>query len=143
MSCSWRENTKMTEQMNELISQISIKQRELLNLQCSYDEQIEQQKAQVLKAKSKGNMEKSLYLHGFDFESSSCRTPQYLEFHRTFKRELTQVLKPYCSRIEISKPNHFDVTGFFQLHSGEIYYFNLGDLRWSKDLMLIRTAKDF
>jgi len=88
-------------------------------------------------------MEKSLVLLNQDFQSSSERTPQYLEFHRTFKRELKNVLAQFCSRIEISKPNHFDVSGFFQIHSGEIFWFRLGDLRWDKNDILIRSAKDF
>ena len=80
---------------------------------------------------------------GFDFESSSTRTPQYLEFHRVFKREFTQLLHPYISAIEISKPNHFGVSGFFELPDKRIFYFSIGDLRWCKNSMLIRTATSF
>ena len=32
---------------------------------------------------------------------------------------------------------------FFKLNNDRIYYFSLSDLRWSKDSLLIRTAKDF
>ena len=67
-------------------------------------------------------MKKSFKLIEKDCESSAYRTPQYLEFHRTFKRELTALLKPYVSKIEVSKPNHFDVTGFFELLDGRIYF---------------------
>lgn len=79
------------------------------------------------------------------FESSSQRTPQYLSFHRMFKRQFSELLKENfpISRIEISKPNHFDVSGFFELENKNIYYFSISDLRWSKGDMLIRTAKDF
>lgn len=88
-------------------------------------------------------MQKTLELVKNTFNSSSGRTPEYIEFHRTFKREFKNTFKNYCSAIEIGKPNHFDVSGFFQLHSGEIFWFRLEDLRWSKEDILIRTAKDF
>jgi hypothetical protein len=126
----------------ELIKQIDDKKRDLLNLECNYNQRIEEEKNEVLTKKSKG-MNKSLYLLNFEFESSCSRTPQYLEFHRVFKNEFTKLLKPYIKSIEISKPNHFDVSGFFELNNGGIYYFRIEDLRWSKESMLIRTAKHF
>lgn len=89
-------------------------------------------------------MNKSLSLLAREFESSSTRTPQYLEFHRTFKREFTKALSDIgCSKVEISKPNHFDVSGFFTADNNQIYYFSISDLRWSKDNLLIRTAKHY
>lgn len=126
----------------QLKEQINLKQDEIRDLENKYFELVEQEKKAVLKAKSEG-MKKSLYLLGFEFESSSGRTSQYLEFHRTFKREFKKLLQPYTKKIDISKPNHFDLSGFFELNSGDIYYISVGDLRWSKDNMLIRTAKDF
>ena len=125
----------------QLMDQINQKEKELNNLKEQYNNEFEKEKKQFLKSKSK-DMNKSLYLLGFDFESSSQRTPQYLEFHRIFKREFKELLKPHIKRIEISKPNHFDVSGFFELNNGKIYYFSIGDLRWDK-IFLIRTAKDF
>ena len=121
---------------------INKKERELNNLRDKYDKEIQLEKEKVLKSKG-DNLKKSLYLLSFDFESSSQRTPQYLEFHRTFKREFKELLKPYVKEIEISKPNHFDISGFFKLNDDRIYYFSLSDLRWSKDSLLIRIAKDF
>ena len=88
-------------------------------------------------------MKQTMNLLNEEFESSSSRTPQYLEFHKTFKREFKKLLEPYTKIVEVSKPNHFDVSGFFKLKSGKIYYFSISDLRWSKNDMLIRTAKDF
>ena len=120
---------------------INAKQRELSRLENVYDLVIEEEKKKVLEAKSKG-MEKTKYLLSFEFKSSCGRTAQYLEFHRVFKREFTALLNPFCKRIEISKPNHFDVNGFFETNAGLIYWFSLSDLRWDKTF-LIRTAKDF
>lgn len=125
-----------------LLEQIDQKERELNNLKYSYDLHVETEKNTILKTKSKG-MSKSLYLLSFEFESSSCRTHQYLEFHRIFKQELKNLLKPFVEEIEISKPNHFDVSGFFKLKDGRIFYIYLGDLRWDKEAILIRTAKHF
>ena len=78
-----------------------------------------------------------------EFISSSQKTEQYKNFHRLFSREFKKFLKPYCKEILIHKTNHFDISGFFKLNNEEIYYFSISDLRWSKDKMLIRTAKDF
>ncbi len=78
-----------------------------------------------------------------EFVSSSSQTHQYLEFHKLFKKEFKKFLKPYCKEILISKPNHFNINGFFKLNNDKIYYFSISDLRWSKDKILIRTAKDF
>lgn len=89
-------------------------------------------------------MKKTLSLITDEFESSSTRTPQYLEFHRTFKREFTKALSLVgCTNVDIGKPNHFDVSGFFTAPNGQIWYFSISDLRWSKDKMLIRTAKHY
>ena len=76
------------------------------------------------------------------FESSSCRTPEYLNAHKQFKKEFIKLLKPYTKNILIHKPNHFDISGFFELNNNEIYYFSIGDLRWNK-IFLLRTATDF
>ena len=47
-------------------------------------------------------MNKSLALLRQEFESDSRRTPQYLEFHRTFKREFSKALTNMgCSKVEI------------------------------------------
>ena len=78
-----------------------------------------------------------------EFISSGEKTQQYLNFHRLFKKEFKKLLNSYCKEILISKPNHFDISGFFKLNDDKIYYFSISDLRWSKDTMLIRTAKDF
>ena len=126
----------------EIIQEIKQKEEELENLKERYNLEIDNEREKVLKSKLKG-MKKSLYLLSFNFESSSIRTEQYLEFHRVFKRELKEVLKPYCKKIEIGKPNHFDISGFFELNDNRIYYFSLSDLRWSKEKILIRTVKDF
>jgi len=127
------------EEISELIKQ---KEQELNNLKEQYDKKIKQEKAKVLKSKS-GNMEKSIYLLGFEFESSAGRTEQYLEFHRVFRTEFKKLLKPYTKKILIDEPNHFDISGFFELNDGRVFYFSIEDLRWDKEYMLIRTAKDF
>ena len=79
-----------------------------------------------------------------DFESSSQQTPQYLAWFKLFKKEFTELLvNKFCISKEdilIGKPNHFDMSGFFKYYNQWIY-FSIGDLRWSNDSMLIRTAK--
>lgn len=87
-------------------------------------------------------MKKSLQLLKQEFESSCLKTPQYTSFHRTFKREFTKLLQGLGAvSVKFFKPNHFDASGFFQIN-GQWWYFRLEDLRWAKDSLLIRTAKD-
>lgn len=123
----------------EILKQIHQKEKELSGLQEEYDAEVETEKRKILKSKSDGLLSKSLYLLGFDFESSCARTPQYLEFHRIFKKEFIDLLMPHCKNMLFHKPNHFDVNGFFELDDGRIYYFSISDLRWSKGSLLIRT----
>lgn len=88
-------------------------------------------------------MQRSINLTKTEFESSSMRTPAYLSWHRLFKREFTAFLRSKgADEIKIGKPNHFDIYGFFRI-KGQIWYFSIGDLRWSKDSMLVRTAESF
>ena len=124
---------------NELINAINEKENELLNLNCELDDLNQKEEETILKT---SGFDKVIYLLNCEFESSSQRTPQYLKAHRIFKKEFTKILKPICDKIEISKPNHFDISGFFKLNDGRTYYFSIGDLRWDK-IFLIRIAKDF
>ena len=87
-------------------------------------------------------MKKTFQLHKEEFISSSQKTEQYKTYHRTFKREFKKALTSMgCNDLDIGKPNHFDVSGFFTAPGGQMWYFSVGDLRWNKDQMLIRTAK--
>lgn len=75
------------------------------------------------------------------FETSSGRTPEYLSWHRLFKKEFTKFLESKgATTISIGKPNHFDMNGFFTLGI-QIWYFSVSDLRFFKETMLIRTAQ--
>ncbi len=75
------------------------------------------------------------------FVSASNQTPEYLICHKLFKKEFTEFLKKKgATDIEFGNPNHFDINGFFR-KSKQLYYFSISDLRWSKETMLIRTAK--
>jgi hypothetical protein len=93
-------------------------------------------------------MKKAIEATQAEFESASHRTPEYLAWHRLFKREFTKFLNSRgMTGIEFSKPNHFDLSGFFKDGAkDQIWYFSISDLRGFKDNMLIRTAahyKDF
>jgi hypothetical protein len=84
------------------------------------------------------------FLNQTTFESSSSRTPEYLAWHRSFKKAFTKFLNNHgATEIQINKPNHFNMSGFFKSRHGEIWYFSISDIRWSKESMLIRTANSF
>ena len=95
-------------------------------------------------AKMVKGMTMALELTAGEFESSCEHTPEYLAWHRAFKREFTKFLQEHgCKNIKIGRPNHFDMSGFFTTSKGTIYYFSISDLRWSKGDMLIRTAEHY
>lgn len=80
-----------------------------------------------------------------EFESSMYATKQFDGFVRLFKREFKRFLNSFygVKKLEFSK-GHFYVSGFFELDSGEIYYFSTSDVRTKfLNSLLIRTAKDF
>lgn len=89
-------------------------------------------------------MKNSLFLTQKNYQSTCYQTSEYLYWHEVFKKEFTKFLKSIgCTVISINKPNHFDMSGFFISKVGQCYFFRIEDLRWSKDKMLIRTAKNF
>jgi hypothetical protein len=77
------------------------------------------------------------------FESSSGLTPQFKHFYEVFRNDFKRFLKG--KGVEVWKFNrmHFEVSGFFEMPGGQIWYFNTGDVRWDKGNMLLRTAKSF
>jgi hypothetical protein len=77
------------------------------------------------------------------FESSSGLTPQFSHFYKVFRRDFTGFLKGRgITRMTFNRM-HFEVSGFFEMPGGQIWYFNTGDVRWDKGNMLLRTAKSF
>lgn len=93
-----------------------------------------------LNPRGTSNMALAIAATNKHFESSASQTPEYLAWHRLFKREFTKFLQERgMTDIEIGRPNHFDMSGFFRA-GRQLYYFSISDLRWSKDTMLIRTA---
>ncbi len=88
-----------------------------------------------------------LSLMNVEFESSSMRTPQYLAFHRIFKKQISKLFKDNfdVKKITIGKPNHFDANGFIELYDGTMYNFFIGDLRWNKCFIIreVMSFKDF
>ena len=76
------------------------------------------------------------------FESSSDLTPQFQHFYMTFRSDMKRFLKERGA-VEIRfNRMHFEVSGFFEMR-GQIWYFSIGDVRWFKEWMLLRTAKSF
>jgi hypothetical protein len=77
------------------------------------------------------------------FESSSGLTPQFSHFYGVFRSDFTGFLKGRgVTKVKFNRM-HFEVSGFFETPSGQIWYFNTGEVRWDKGNMLLRTAKSF
>ncbi len=88
-------------------------------------------------------MKKTIELYRREFESSSGKTPQFMEFCRCFKQEFGKLLKGLgCTDIEIHI-GHFYLMGFFK-KGEQWWYFNTGDVRLKlvDGSMLIRTAEN-
>lgn len=87
-------------------------------------------------------MKKTIMLIGNGLENSSQTTQEFLTAYRAFKGEFTKILRDKeCTDIEIGK-GHFYISGFFRAKTGQLWYFNLSDLRDPADRMnlLYRTA---
>jgi len=81
------------------------------------------------------------------FVSSSGKTPEFRAFCRTFKSELKKTLSRLnCLDLDCNN-GHFYISGFFNSANGQLWYFNLGDVRGIGQLnLLVHTAqhrKDF
>lgn len=87
-------------------------------------------------------MDKTLNLLHKGFESSSGKTPEFTSFTRIFKTEFRNVLNAMrCKNITFNV-GHFYISGFFDDANGQLWYFNIGDVRWMSDMIiLVRTAE--
>ncbi len=118
-------------QIQERVAQISYLQHEIEELQ----EKLENNK-------DKTGIEKWI---GYNFESSTTRTPEYSAFEREYKRELTKQLPENCEIVNWSR-GHFYISCFIKNKvSGRFAYLSTSDVRHFSDSwyesILIRTAK--
>jgi len=91
-------------------------------------------------------MERIVKLLQKGFESSSMKTPEFKSFARLFKNDFTKELNDIHAKMINFSVGHFDVSGFFQLDNGNLFYFSLSDARGFEfkqgDFQLmIRTAQ--
>ena len=81
-----------------------------------------------------------------EFESSSVKTPQFMEFVRGFKTAFKHAIGDTVKDIKFSV-GHFYISGFLTLNNGNIIYFNIFDVRFFKNEwfnnILVRTAKSY
>jgi len=88
-------------------------------------------------------MNNTLHLIKKGFESSCGKTPEFVSFCKTFKREFNAELKKIEAENVKYSYGHFYISGFFTLN-GKAYYFSISDVRhFPENKMLIRTAKDY
>lgn len=83
------------------------------------------------------------------FESSSVKTEQFKNFYSDFKKALRAAIRKYFPSWKIVSINdgHFEIFGFIKRHDGQMFYFNIGDVRWAiagpwYDDVLFRTAEN-
>ena len=98
-------------------------------------------------------MKKTLELLKQGFESSSGKTPEFMEFTKVFKKEFTKELKSINAIDIIFSIGHFDISGFFTIDK-QAWYFSIPDVRdmdygleiypnSCMNQLLYRTAKDY
>jgi hypothetical protein len=102
-------------------------------------------------------MKKSIELLEAGFESSTGKTPEFMNFVKVFKKEFAREMSTLGIKDIKFNVGHFYISGFFttsQFSGGQIFYFSLPDVRqyqyakknnpdsiWCK--MMYRTAKDY
>uniref|UniRef100_A0A6M3KFX5 Uncharacterized protein n=1 Tax=viral metagenome TaxID=1070528 RepID=A0A6M3KFX5_9ZZZZ len=80
------------------------------------------------------------------FESSSCKTLEFIAFARAFKAYIAKKAKLNNLQLVNVSTGHFYLCGFFfNPRSGKYAYFSTSDVRYSRDAwwnnVLIRTAQ--
>lgn len=88
-------------------------------------------------------MNNTLVLLKQGFTSSTGATPEFKRFTRTFKFEFNKLLQKLgCTNLECHN-GHFYISGFFNSANGQLWYFNLNDVRdmFRGGSLLIRTAE--
>jgi len=73
-------------------------------------------------------MKQSLKLLKAGFESSSGKTPEFLEFVKVFKKEFTKELQSIGATEILFSVGHFYISGFFTIGE-QLWYFSLPDVR--------------
>lgn len=96
-------------------------------------------------------MIQSLAMLNAGFESAPNKTPEFKSFCTTFKREFRRELVALgATNIKFSV-GHFYISGFFTSKTGQVYYFNLSDVRSfayrnpdsNMNALMYRTAEDY
>ncbi len=82
---------------------------------------------------------------GYEFESSSGLTQEFVNFVKDFKKAVISQLPEGYKLVSFSR-GHFYVSGFIQNSAGKYVYFSIRDVRFFKNAwctnILIRTAKN-
>jgi len=90
-------------------------------------------------------MQKTITLLNKGFESASFKTPQFIEFAKTFKKEFINELKTIGAVLTDYNVGHFYLSVFFKV-GDKCYYFSLNDVRDSglegEISLLYRTARN-
>jgi hypothetical protein len=99
-------------------------------------------------------MKQTVKLLKAGFESSSGKTPEFLNFVKVFKSEFKKELESIGATNIVFSVGHFHISGFFTADDGQIYYFSLPDVRSfsygfainpdaTMNKLMYRTAKDY
>lgn len=74
-------------------------------------------------------MKRTVALLERGFQSSTGKTPEFLEFVKVFKKEFNDELKSIGVKDVKYNVGHFYISGFFTNTDGQIVYFSLPDVR--------------
>lgn len=98
-------------------------------------------------------MKQTVKLLEAGFESSSGKTPEFMNFARVFKKEFTTELKSIGATDIVFSVGHFYISGFFTIGT-QAWYFSIPDVRGMSyglfrdpdscmNKLLYREAKDY
>lgn len=80
----------------------------------------------------------------YQFESSCCRTPEYVAFEKQCRKELNAQCKKYGIKLHKFKSNHFEWSAVLE-KGGKFVYVSLPDVRswnWYDDVLIRTMAHD-
>lgn len=70
-------------------------------------------------------------------------SPMFKQFFRAFKKEFTELATSFgCTDIQFSKPNYFDMSGFYTMPNGQMAYIAFSDWR-GRSSFYTRTVKHY
>lgn len=88
-------------------------------------------------------MKQSVAMIKNGFESSCSKTPEFMKFVKTFKKEFKEEMSKINATNMQFNVGHFYISGYYTL-GGQSYYFSMSDVRYHPEpILMFRTVNDY